>query len=158
VGGTFSVGISGATVSGSPVLVDGNGQLGVAPSSHRFKEEIDDMGEASSGLLSLRPVTFRYKEDAVSNPRPVEFGLIAEEVAEVFPELVALDEEGKPKAVLYRLLAPMLLNELQKQARLDQEQEAEIESLKTQLALVQQRLAELDSAPRDAEAVMASVP
>lgn len=147
MGGTFSVGISGATVSGSPVLVDGNGQLGVAPSSHRFKEEIDDMGEASSGLLSLRPVTFRYKEDAVSNPRPVEFGLLAEEVADVLPDLVVY-EEGRPYTVRYHLLSSMLLNELQKQASLNREQQLEIERLRSveqELEAIRTRLDDLEA-------------
>ena len=73
------------------------------------------MAEASEGLLKLRPVTFRFKKELVGEgKRRLEYGLIAEEVAEIFPELVIFDEEGRPSAVRYQLLSSMLLNELQK--------------------------------------------
>ncbi len=76
------------------------------------------MGEASAALEDLRPVTFRYTEEAAGEgSRPVEFGLIAEEVVEVYPDLVVYDEEGEPYSVRYHVLAPMLVNELQKQQR-----------------------------------------
>ncbi len=96
------------------VLIDSNGQLGTINSSRRFKEEIRDMGDATERLLELRPVTFRYKPEVQSGERPVEYGLIAEEVAEVFPDLVIYDEEGLPFTVKYHLLSSMLLNELKK--------------------------------------------
>ncbi len=73
------------------------------------------MGEASEGLLTLRPVTFKYKQEPVEGSQPLQFGLIAEEVAEVLPDLVVYDEEGRPETVRYHLLSSMLLNELQKQ-------------------------------------------
>ncbi|NBX41584.1 MAG: hypothetical protein EBR15_09260, partial [Gammaproteobacteria bacterium] len=115
---TFVAGINGVTLgaTGNIVLVDSNGQLGTIQSSRRYKEDIAPMGEASARLLKLRPVTFKYKKDQPGDERTVQFGLIAEEVAEVFPELVIYNKEGKPETVAYHLLATMLLNELQKNA------------------------------------------
>ena len=72
------------------------------------------MGEVSERLLALRPVTFRYKEGSADGGKPIQFGLIAEEVAEVFPELAVYNQEGEPETIKYHLLAPLLLNELQK--------------------------------------------
>ena len=90
-------------------------------SSKRFKEDIHDMGKASTGLMRLRPVTFRYKKEHDSVDGRLQYGLIAEEVAEVYPELVVYDDEGRAKAVLYQQLSGMLLNELQKQHQQVQE-------------------------------------
>ena len=87
------------------------------------------MADASSVLMQLRPVTFSYRDEYVKGESLEEYGLIAEEVAEVAPRLVALDEEGKPFTVRYGHLAPMLLNELQKQHRMIEEQGAQIEAL-----------------------------
>lgn len=84
------------------------------------------MEAASERLLSLRPVTFRYKKVFEGGEKPIQFGLIAEEVAEVFPELVVYNEEGEPEAVKYRLLSTLLLNELQRQG-------AELQALSTRL-------------------------
>ena len=86
----YAAGIAGATVSGVPVLVNtSTGQLGVASSSRRFKEDIHDMSDASDGLMRLRPVTFRYKQPFEDGAKPLQYGLIAEEVGEVYPDLVA---------------------------------------------------------------------
>jgi hypothetical protein len=105
------------TVSGgTPVFIKSDGQLGTLTSSRRFKEEIEDIGQDSRVLFELRPVRFRYKLEIVGEDRPLEFGLIAEEVAEVYPELVVYDKEGRPEAVKYHFLSSLLLNELQKQA------------------------------------------
>jgi hypothetical protein len=93
------------------VLVNGNGRLGIQASSVRFKRDIHDMGEASGNLMNLRPVTFRYKEDPSGT---LQYGLVAEEVARVYPELVTYGDDGKPISVAYHLLPAMLLNELQK--------------------------------------------
>jgi hypothetical protein len=98
-----------------PVLIDSAGQLGTINSSGRYEEDIDDMARASDNLLSLRPVTFRYKKAFEDGDRPIQYGLIAEEVAEVFPPLVVYNEDGEPETVKYHLLATLLLNELQKQ-------------------------------------------
>jgi hypothetical protein len=116
----FIAGIRGVTTgvaNAIPVLVDSAGQLGTVSSSRRFKEEVRDMGDATERLLGLRPVTFRYKPEVQGGERPLEYGLIAEEVAEVFPDLVVYDEEGQPFTVKYHLLSSMLLNELKEQAR-----------------------------------------
>ena len=123
---TFIAGISGVPVAGVPVMVDGNGQLGVAAaSSRRVKDDIRDMEEASEGLAKLRPVTFRYKAESATGPRPIEYGLIAEEVAEIYPELVVLDKDGQPAGVRYHALPAMLLNELQRQQRVIETQAAQ---------------------------------
>jgi hypothetical protein len=100
-----------------PVLIDSTGQLGTVNSSRRYKEDIADMGNASARLQSLRPVTFRYKEANTSGEKPVQFGLIAEEVAETFPELAVFNADGQPETVKYQDLVPLLLNEVQKVQR-----------------------------------------
>lgn len=114
---TFIQGINGVAVGASdPVLVNNAGQLGTSSaSSARFKEEIEELGAASEPVHRLRPVTFRYRVDFEEGPRPLQYGLIAEEVAEVLPELVTLDPEGRPASVRYHVLVPLLLNEVQRQ-------------------------------------------
>ena len=114
----FIAGIYGVITSASnavPVLIDSNGNLGTVSSSRRYKEDIEDMGDASDGLLRLRPVTFRYKKPFDDGSKPVQYGLIAEEVAEVYPDLVARSADGQIETVKYQVLDSMLLNELQKQ-------------------------------------------
>ncbi len=98
-----------------PVLINSASQLGTINSSRRYKEDIDDMARASDNLLSLRPVTFRYQKAFEDGDRPIQYGLITEEVAEVFPALVAYSEDGEPETIKYHLLVMLLLNELQKQ-------------------------------------------
>lgn len=126
---TFLAGVNGVTIaSGNQVFIDSNGQLGTITSSLRFKEDVADMGRASDGLMKLRPVTFHYKTDG---SHLLQYGLIAEEVAKVYPDLVQYDDQGKPFTVRYHLINVMLLNELQKehgrtealQAKLDQQEE-----------------------------------
>src|SRR5438132_11301285 len=113
---TVSAGVSGATVTGTAVVVNSSGQLGVAPSSRRFKQNIQTMGDASDILLALRPVTFEYTPDV--DPKGVsQFGLVAEEVEKVNPDLVARDDEGKPYTVRYDAVNAMLLNEFLKEHR-----------------------------------------
>jgi hypothetical protein len=121
----FATGIYAIPVAGSAVTVNSLGQLGVVPSSRRFKEDVRDMAQSSSGLRSLRPVTFYYKE----GPRELQYGLIAEEVASVYPELVDYSETGEPYTVRYHVLGSMLLNELQSQDRQIQAQAAQIAQL-----------------------------
>ena len=101
---------------GSTVLMDANGQMGTISSSRRYKEDIHSLAETGVGerLQQLRPVTFRYKKSS-DGKNPVQYGLIAEEVAEVFPDLAVLNEDGQPETVKYHLLAPLLLNEVQEQ-------------------------------------------
>ena len=100
---------------GVPVYINSNGQLGTLTSSRRFKEQIRDMGDSTNALMKLRPVTFLYKPEYDKGPRTLQYGLIAEEVAEVYPELVAYEPDGKPYTVKYQYLTTMLLNEMQKQ-------------------------------------------
>ena len=113
---TFIGGIGNANVSGAAVVIDpSTGQLGIVGSSARFKHDIRDMEDTSAGLFSLCPVTFRYKpEYSAGGSESLQYGLIAEEVAQSYPELVQLGTDGKPLTVQYHLLTPMLLNELQK--------------------------------------------
>ncbi len=92
------------------------------PSSKRFKKDIHEMAEASASLMRLRPVTFRYKEEYDVADGRLQYGVIAEEVAAVFPDLVVYNEDGTPQTVRYHLLATLLLNELQKQYHVNQEQ------------------------------------
>src|SRR5262249_38072787 len=130
---TFIAGIDGATVdsgTGTPVYVDANGQLGTMLSSARYKEGIRDMGDTSA-LLQLRPVRFRYTPDR--DPRGVEqYGLVAEEVAQVAPGLVVYDKEGQPQSVRYHFINAMLLNEVQQQARVVHKQAEHIADLEHQ--------------------------
>jgi len=117
----FAAGVSGTNtgLSGAvPVVIDSNGQLGTVSSSRRYKEDIQDMGEASSGLMRLRPVTFRYKDGS----KPIDYGLIAEEVADVYPDLVAHSSDGEIETVQYQKVSAMLLNEVQRQHQLIQNQ------------------------------------
>jgi hypothetical protein len=114
--GTFIAGISGTTVTGVPVLVSSNGQLGVAASSQRFKDEVRPMDGASEAILGLKPVTFRYKKEIDPAALP-QFGLVAEEVAKINPDLVIRDADGKPFTVRYEAVNAMLLNEFLKEHR-----------------------------------------
>src|SRR6266536_2956167 len=114
---TFLAGIHGVTIArGVEVMVDANGQLGTMPSSERFKDSIKPMDKASEAILALQPVTFRYKHELDANGVP-QFGLVAEEVAKVNPDLVARDEQGKPYTVRYEAVNAMLLNEFLKEHR-----------------------------------------
>jgi hypothetical protein len=115
-------------------------RLGVAASSIRFKENVQDIGASSGALMKLRPVSFNYREEWVGGENVQQFGLIAEEVAEVAPGLVQLDDEGKPFSVRYQFLAPMLLNEVQQQERTIEQQKAQIETLGARLAALESRL------------------
>jgi trimeric autotransporter adhesin len=141
---TFIDGIRGATIGGTaiPVLIDGNGQLGTLSSARRFKKEIQPMDNTSEAILALKPVTFHYKSDNTNTP---QFGLIAEEVAEVNPDLVVRDENGDIYTVRYDAVNAMLLNEFLKAHRKAQQQEATITQLKKDFrATVAQLAARLD--------------
>jgi hypothetical protein len=102
------------TVSGTtlPVIVSNTGQLGTAPSAARFKKEIKPMDKASESILALRPVTFHYKSDTKGTP---QFGLVAEEVAAVNPDLIVRDKNGEVYTVRYDAVNAMLLNEFLKE-------------------------------------------
>ena len=131
---TFIAGIHGATVAnGVGVVVGPTGQLGTVVSAARFKEGIKPMDKASEAILALKPVTFRYKKELDPDKIP-QFGLIAEEVEKVNPDLVARDEEGKIMSVRYEAINAMLLNEFLKEHREVQEQKALIAQLKSTVA------------------------
>ena len=113
----FIGGISGKTVaSGVGVIVNSSGQLGTVQSSERFKDDIKPMDKTSEAIIALKPVTFRYKEELDPNKIP-QFGLIAEQVEKVNPDLVVRDEEGKVMTVRYDAVNAMLLNEFLKDHR-----------------------------------------
>jgi hypothetical protein len=128
---TFIAGISGTAVVGVPVVVDGNGQLGTATSSARFKKDIKPMDKTSEAILSLKPVSFQYKSDSKGIP---QFGLIAEEVAQVNPDLVVRDQNGEIYTVRYDAVNAMLLNEFLKEHRKVEQQRKDFEA-----ALAQQQ-------------------
>jgi hypothetical protein len=135
----YVAGVNGVTTTNSavPVLIDTtNGQLGVSSSSRRYKEDIQDMGEASRGLMQLRPVTFRYQKPFADGSKPLQYGLIAEEVAEIYPDLVAYSADGQIETVKYQVLDSMLLNEVQRQ-------QAEIEAQRNQMQDLQNQISEL---------------
>ena len=130
---TYIAGIFGVTApTGIGVLIDNSGHLGTTTSSARFKEAIKPMGKASEAILSLEPVTFRYKEELDPTAIP-QFGLVAEEVEKVNPDLVARDDEGKPYTVRYEAVNAMLLNEFLKEHRKVENQEATIAQLRLDL-------------------------
>jgi hypothetical protein len=130
---TFIVGIRGVTTAGAaiPVVVDTDGQLGTISSSRRFKKDIVDLGDAGFKLQQLRPVQFRYQQADASGP--VQYGLIAEEVNEVLPELVVRNADGEIETVQYHVLPALLVAEVQ---RLERERQALTERLAALEALV----------------------
>ena len=139
---TYIAGISGVTVpTGVAVMVDANGHLGTITSSERFKDGIKPMDRASKAILALKPVTFRYRKELDPNAI-AQFGLVAEEVEKVSPELVAYDDQGKPYTVRYEAVNAMLLNEFLKEHRKNEAQQKQIEALtammKEQAAQLQQ--------------------
>jgi len=126
--------IYGATIDPGTALnagIDANGKLGTTSSSRRFKRDIKPMDKASDAILALKPVAFHYKSDAKNTPC---FGLIAEEVAEISPELVVRDKQGKPHSVRYDQVNAMLLNEFLKEHQKNTQQESTIAELKAELA------------------------
>jgi hypothetical protein len=129
----FIAGISGSAITGTAVVVNGNGRLGVASSSQRFKDEIKPMEKASEAVLALRPVTFRY-EPEVDPERAPQFGLVAEEVEKVNPALVTRDAQGKVFTVRYEAVNAMLLNEFLKQHCRVKEQERKIQEQEATIA------------------------
>jgi Chaperone of endosialidase len=162
----YIAGISGATVpTGVAVIVDANGQLGTTTSTARYKEAIRPMDKASEAVLALKPVTFHYKHELDPDSIP-QFGLIAEDVEKVNPDLVVRDAEGKVNTVRYEAVNAMLLNEFLKEHRkvedlqttIEQqqkdfhaaltEQEEAIQTLKALVLKVSARLEASQSAPR----------
>ena len=135
---TFIAGIRGVTTVNAnavPVVIDSVGQLGSISSSRRFKNEIKPMDKASDAILALKPVTFHYKSDSTGTP---QFGLIAEEVAKVNPDLVVRDDKGEIYTVRYEAVNAMLLNEFLKEHRT-------VQRLEAALAAVNERLKAQDA-------------
>jgi hypothetical protein len=135
---TYIAGIRGTPLvhgAAASVGITADGQLGVRTSSARFKEAIKPMNNMSEAIFSLHPVTFRYKKDPAALS---QFGLVAEEVAKVNPDLVARDKEGKPFTVRYDEINAMLLNEFLKEHR-------KVQTLEAALAEVNERLKAQDA-------------
>jgi uncharacterized coiled-coil protein SlyX len=160
----YIAGISGVTVAGGVgVIVDNNGHLGTVVSSERFKTWIRPMDKASEAIFSLQPVAFRYKEDLDPAAIP-QFGLVAEQVAKVDPDLVARDDQGKPYTVRYEAVNAMLLNEFLKehrkveaQATKSQEQDATIAQLKSAIAQQQKEIQVLTASLKEQAAQIQTV-
>jgi len=127
-------GVTTAQPDAIPVVIDSLGQLGTTSSSRRFKKEIKTMDKASEAILALKPVTFHYKSDKTGTP---QFGLIAEEVAEVNPDLVARDKDGEIYTVRYDQINAMLLNEFLKEHKKVEAQQVAMTELKSTVALQQ---------------------
>ena len=130
----FISGIYGRLASGgAAVYIKSDGQLGTSTSSRRFKEKIKPMDKSSEAVLALKPVTFRYKKE-VDSDGITQFGLVAEDVEKVNPDLVVRDKEGKPYSVRYEQINAMLLNEFLKEHRKGEEDRATIAELKREIA------------------------
>lgn len=137
---TYIAGIFRVTVpTGVAVLIDNTGHFGTTTSSARFKDDVKPMDKASEAILSLKPVTFRYKQELDPKGIP-QFGLVAEDVVNVNPDLVARDDEGKPYTVRYEAVNAMLLNEFLKEHRRNDAQQKEIDAL---TALVKEQAAQI---------------
>jgi len=154
---TFIAGIHGATVAGGVgVIIDSTGHLGTVVSSERFKEAIKPMDKASEAILALKPVTFRYKHELDPDGIP-QFGLVAEQVEKVNPDLVGRDEQGKPYTVRYEAVSAMLLNEFLKEHRKVEEQQATIGELKSAVAEHEKLKTTIAQQQKQIEALTATV-
>jgi hypothetical protein len=132
------------STAGTAVFINSLGKLGTSTSSKRFKEEIKLMDKASDALLGLKPVSFRYKNE-IDAAGTTQFGLVAEDVEKVNPDLVVRDKEGRPYSVRYDQVNAMLLNEFLKEHRKNEEQETKIAELKKTIDTVLARLDEQNS-------------
>jgi trimeric autotransporter adhesin len=144
---TLIAGISGVPVTGSPVVVNSNGRLGITASSARLKEAIKPMDKVSEAILALKPVTFRYKKEIDADGTP-QFGLVAEDVEKVNPDLVVRDVEGKVYTVRYEAINAMLLNEFLKEHRKVEQLEKQVEALVAGLQKVSAQLEVSKPAPQ----------
>jgi hypothetical protein len=126
----YVAGVYGANVtSGAAMYIDSGGQIGTLGSSRRYKEQIAPIDLADSIIDGLRPVSFRYKRGVANNDRSVQYGLIAEEVEAVAPELVVYSADGQIETVAYHKLIPILLAEVKHQREINKQQEAKLERL-----------------------------
>ena len=153
---TYIAGISGATsASGVAVYVNSSGQLGTATSSRRFKHEIADLGAESDLLMKLRPVAFYYKPE-LDETQTRQYGLVAEEVAQVAPQLVVYDKDGAPQTVRYHFVNAMLLGAVQKQQRRLEEQGRAIQRQQSTIAQQQEEIQDLAARLAKLEALLAA--
>jgi hypothetical protein len=143
--GCYINGITGVTVSGGVgVMIDSSGHLGTMTSSARYKDSIKPMDKASEAILALKPVTFRYKHELDPDDIP-QFGLVAEQVEKVNPDLVARDDQGKAYTVRYEAVNAMLLNEFLKEHRKVEEQGRKEQEQGSQLAKQDRKVQELEA-------------
>jgi len=142
----FMAGILGNSLAdSSDVVINSNGQLGTAPiivllRPHRDLGDVRDMGDATKGLMDLRPVTFYSKNPNPDGTKPLEYGLVAEEVAGVYPDLVKKGKDGQVEAAQFSQLPIMLLNEIQRQYRHAEQQDETIKKLEARLAALEAQL------------------
>jgi hypothetical protein len=142
IGGVFG---AFGVKNGLPILIGPQGHLYTEVSSVRFKRDVHDMGNASDKLMKLRPVTFRYRQDPDNTPR---YGLIAEEVEKVYPEMVVYDDKGQVEGVRYDQLPAMLLNQVQKLTAKDAAQKQQIAVQQHEIALLTERMDALERQAR----------
>jgi hypothetical protein len=140
VAGIYSVNVG----AGASVLINSNGQLGTIQSSRRYKDDIQNIGTASDALMDLRPVKFRYKKALPDGSKPLQYGLIGEEVEKVFPELIIHGADGQVESVAYYELPALLLNELQNQHRVIQNQTQRLSDQGKQMKSLQERIEALE--------------
>ena len=157
-GTVFISGIVGSAVpGGGAVYINSNGQLGVTVSSRRFKDDIRSMDRASESLLALRPVTFRYKQE-IDAKGIQQWGLIAEEVNQINPELVVRDSNGVIQSVRYEQVNAMLLNEFLKDHkrvdRIDTTQKDELRARDEKIAILEKRLAAMEAREKELDVLM----
>jgi len=156
--GTCIAGIYGVAVAGSPVVVNSFGKLGVASSSTRFKEAIKPMDKASETILALQPVTFRYTHELDPDGVP-QFGLIAEQVEKVNPDLIVRGEDGKVMTVRYEAVNAMLLNEFLKEHCKVEQQDARLAKQEAIICQQQKQIEALtDTVRKVSERVELSAP
>ena len=129
-------------------MIDSIGHLGTVTSSARYKDQIRPMDKASEAILALQPVTFRYKHELDPDGIP-QFGLVAEQVEKINPDLVARDDQGKPYTVRYEAVNAMLLNEFLKEHRRGQEQDATIAQVKCAVARQQNEIQALTASLKE---------
>ena len=134
-----------SVATGRPVYVNSDNKLGTLPSSQRYEEEIKPMDKASETIFALRPVSFRYKKE-VDAARAISFGLIAEDVAKVSPELITRDEKDNPQTVRYEAVNAMLLNEFLKEHKTVQEQDARLTKQEALITRQQKQIETLTAA------------
>jgi len=149
---TYIAGISGSGVpNGVGVIIDRNGHLGTIQSSERYKEAVQPMDESSEAILALQPVTFRYKKELDPAGIP-QFGLVAEQVAKVKPDLVVRDDEGRPETVRYEAVNAMLLNEFLKEHKAFVAEQRKVQEQGATIARLQRQIEALTTGLQEVKA------